>query len=56
LRNANAVHSSHTPTSQRYFCVNVYVNIVGTFLVIGNWDLEGKASGINTFVRLGDGY
>jgi hypothetical protein len=56
LRGAKVLHASHTPTSQRYYCVFVYVNIVGTFLVIGNYELESASSGINTFVRLGNGY
>ena len=56
LRGAKVLHASHTPTSQRYYCVFVYVNIVGTFLVIGNYELEGASSSINTFVRLGNGY
>ena len=56
LRGAKVIHASHTPTSQRYYCVNVYVNIVGTFLVIGNYELGSAQSGINTFVRLGNGY
>lgn len=34
----------------------MYVDIVGTFLAISHWDLASNSSGINTFVRLGDGY
>lgn len=56
LRGASVLSASHTPTSQRYYCVFVYVNIVGTFLVIGNYELETQASAVNTFVRLGNGY
>lgn len=56
LRGAKVIHASHAPTSQRYYCVFVYVNIVGTFLVIGNYELETAASSVNTFVRLGNGY
>jgi hypothetical protein len=56
LKGAKIISASHTPTSQRYYCVNVYVNIVGTFLVIGNYELKTNQSGINTFVRLGNGY
>lgn len=56
LNKAELLHASHTATSQRYYCVMVYVNIVGTFLVIGNYELETEKSGVNTFVRLGNGY
>lgn len=56
LRDAKVIHASHTPTSQRYYCVFAYVNIVGSFLVIGNYELATAQSGINTFVRLGNGY
>ncbi len=56
LRGAKVLHASHTPTSQRYYCVFVYVNIVGTFFVLGNYELETSSSSINTFVRLGNGY
>lgn len=56
LRGAKVIHASHAPTSQRYYCVFVYVNIVGTFLVIGNYELETTVSSVNTFVRLGNGH
>lgn len=56
LKDAKVLHASHTPTSQRYYCVFVYVNIVGTFFVIGNHELATSESSINTFVRLGNGY
>ena len=56
MRGADLLHASHTPTNERYYCVMVYVNIVGTFLVIGNWELETERVGVNTFVRLGNGF
>jgi hypothetical protein len=37
LRGAQTLYSSQTPTTKRYFCLNIYANIVGTFLFIGNW-------------------
>lgn len=36
------------------YCQNTYVNLQGTWLVIGNYG-SGKMN-IDTFVRLGDGY
>lgn len=55
LDNSDLVSESHIPTSTQYYCVFVYVNIVGTFLSISHWDLKGKTAGINTLVRLGNG-
>ena len=49
-------HSSHVATSKRYYYVNIYVNLAGTFLVISEYELESKTSSIATFVRLGDGF
>ena len=56
LKGAKVLHTSHAATTKNYYCVFAYVNIVGTFLVIGNYELESAQSGINTFVRLGNGY
>lgn len=39
LKGAQNLHTSHTPTSERYYYISVYVNIVGTFMVIGNYEL-----------------
>ena len=55
LDKAELVNENHIPTSQQYYCVFVYVNIVGTFLSISHWDLETQAAGVNTLVRLGNG-
>ena len=55
LDKAELTSQNHIPTSSQYWCVFVYVNIVGTFLSISHWDLASKTSGINTFVRLGNG-
>ena len=55
LDKAELLNENHIPTSQQYYCVFVYVNIVGTFLSISHWDLETKTAGINTLVRLGNG-
>jgi hypothetical protein len=49
------VSESDIPTSTQYYCVFVYVNIVGTFLSISHYDLATKTVGINTLVRLGNG-
>jgi hypothetical protein len=56
LNEAILVHSSNVPTSKRYYYVSIYVNIVGTFLVISEWDRTAETSQVATFVRLGDGY
>jgi hypothetical protein len=55
LDKANLVNQNHIPTSQQYYCVFVYVNLVGTFLSISHWNLDTKTAGINTLVRLGNG-
>jgi len=47
--------ADHIPTSIQYYCVFVYVNIVGTFLSISHWNIESKTGGVNTLVRLGNG-
>lgn len=38
------------------YCQNTYVNIQGTWLVIGSYSYRTGKIGIDTFVRLGDGY
>lgn len=49
------VHSESILTSKRVYVVLTYVNIVGTFLVIGSCD-ENDNVWVNTFVRLGKGH
>jgi len=56
LNGAKVINASHTLTSQRYYYVNIYINTVGTFLVIGNYECSSGQSNINTFVRLGNGF
>jgi hypothetical protein len=55
LDKSEKVSENNIPTSLQYYCVFVYVNVVGTFLSISHYDLESKSAGINTFVRLGNG-
>ncbi len=55
LDKADKVSENNIPTSQQYYCVFVYVNVVGTFLSISHYDLATKTAGINTLVRLGNG-
>jgi hypothetical protein len=55
LQNADLVSETNIPTSEQYYCVFVYVNVVGTFLAISHCDLATKKSGVNTLVRLGNG-
>ena len=55
LDKAELVSENHLPTSEKYYCVFVYVNIVGTFLSISSWNLATEAGAVNTLVRLGNG-
>lgn len=55
LTNATLISESDIPTNQQYYCVFVYLNVVGTFLSISSYNLATKAAGVNTFVRLGNG-
>lgn len=54
LRDAKLVNSESIATTQRIYAVLTYINIVGTFLVIGSCNSEEIVQ-INTFVRLGAG-
>ena len=54
LQDATLVHTESIVTTQRFYCLATYVNIVGTFLVIGSSDAQ-DVSQVNTFVRLGAG-
>ena len=55
LDKAELVNSNRIPTSVQYYCVFVYVNVVGTFLSISHYNLETGHVGVNTLVRLGNG-
>ena len=55
LDKADLVNQNHIPTSIQYYCVFVYVNVVGTFLSISHWNIESGNHGVNTLVRLGNG-
>ena len=55
LDKAELVNENHIPTTEQYYCVFVYVNIVGTFLSISSWNLETETGAVNTLVRLGNG-
>ena len=55
LDKADLVNQNHIPTSIQYYCVFVYVNVVGTFLSISHWNIESGSHGVNTLVRLGNG-
>lgn len=54
LRGAQIVHTESILTTQRVYSLITYINIVGTFLVIGSCDANDVIQ-INTFVRLGAG-
>ena len=55
LDKADLLSENHIPTTEQYYCVFVYVNIVGTFLSISTWNLENESAHVNTLVRLGNG-
>ena len=54
LRGASIVHKESLLTTQRVYSLLTYINIVGTFLVIGSCDANDNIQ-VNTFVRLGAG-
>ena len=54
LRGATIVHTETLLTTQRVYSLITYINIVGTFLVIGSCDADDNIQ-VNTFVRLGAG-
>ena len=54
LRGAQIIHTESILTTQRVYSLITYINIVGTFLVIGSCDANDVIQ-INTFVRLGAG-
>ena len=56
LRDAKVVYSSVGITSFRNYCLVTYLNIVGTFFVIGSRNENTNENVVNTFVRLGNGY
>ena len=55
LDKAELVNENHIPTSVQYYCVFLYVNVVGTFLSISSVNRETGAAAVNTLVRLGNG-
>ena len=55
LEKAELVSQNHIPTTEQYYCVFVYLNVVGTFLSISSWNLASKSASVNTLVRLGNG-
>lgn len=54
VRGAKLIHTEAIRTTKRVYAVLTYINIVGTFLVIGSCD-KNDAVQVNTFVRLGAG-
>lgn len=55
LDNSQLIASTSICTNDQYYYVFIYVNRIGTFLSLSHYNLANKSSGINTFVRLGDG-
>lgn len=56
LQNAHVVYSSVGSTEDRVYCLVSYVNVAGTFFVIGSDAAKTHVCQVNTFVRLGNGY
>jgi hypothetical protein len=58
LENADVIYCNVGKTAQRNYCLINYLNIVGTFLLIGSHQTVAGSDGINevdTLVRLGNG-
>ena len=51
--NADVIYSTVRKTDDRNRCMFIYVNIVGTFFVIGDEEISKRQFNIRTFVRLG---
>lgn len=56
LDNSQLVAQSSIATTDQYYFIFIYINPIGTFLAISHYNLHNKKSGINTLVRLGDGF
>lgn len=56
LQDAHVVYSSVGSTAERDYCLVTYVNVAGTFFVIGSDGRKDHVCEVNTFVRLGNGY
>lgn len=56
LADAHVVYSSSGSTADRTYCLITYVNVAGTFFVIGSDAAKTHVCEVNTFVRLGNGY
>lgn len=48
-------YSESNPNGSGCYCSFTYINYVGLFQVIGQWDYSSNQPVVNTFVRLGDG-
>lgn len=56
LDKSQLVAQSSIATNEQYYFIFIYINPIGTFLAISHYNLKGKSIGINTLVRLGDGF
>ena len=54
LRGAALIFTENITTTKRVYSVLTYINITGTYVVIGSCDVNDKVH-INTFVRVGKG-
>lgn len=50
-----ALDSSESNPGRGCYCSFTYINYLGLFQVIAQWDYKNNAPLVNTFVRLGDG-
>lgn len=55
ISGADVVYSSVAKTTDKNYCMIIYVNLSGTFFVIGDEEISTRACKANTFVRLGEG-
>lgn len=56
LLKSDAVATFPFATAAKSYCITTYINNVGIFLHIGDYNLAAKVSATATLVRLGDGY
>jgi hypothetical protein len=56
LDEAKVIYSSVGSTEERSYCLVAYLNVAGTFFVLGSDEHATKTCSVNTFVRAGNGF
>ena len=56
LDEAKVIYSSVGSTVERSYCLVAYLNVAGTFFVLGSDDHQSHTCSVNTFVRAGNGF